>query len=1281
MIKHPQTRLTQFNIAQFKFNKLHQLCVVAMLTVAMLPTQATAAEPATKQNPAYNIPAGPLGKALSSYAAQSGVLLSFEPVKTEGKETKGLQGNYNTKEGFKELLKGTGLEIVDDKRGGYFLDKALPPAPAKATIPTLGEKEINLKAVTVRAKRFHEIGPLPGLGLTKEEIPGNVQSISAKEIKESHSLSLTDLLNKKLQSVNVNDYQGNPFQMDVTYRGFTAGPQIGTPQGLSVFFDGIRVNEPFGDVVNWDMIPMNAIAGVDVFPGSNPIFGLNTLGGAFTLKTKDGFNNEGVDAEILTGSYGRKQLQVEGGINNGTFALFGAGNLFLEDGWRQNSPSKVNQLFTKGSYRGEKLDLNLSTLLVQTDLVGNGLLPSEEYARNPSSVFTAPDTTKNSLAQFQLSGAFQVNDNFSITGQAYRRNSKRHSVGADVMTDWDKELVAQRLPNAGDPANGVPAEQFTCLFNSAKADQYAPGSRANAYGLPDYIVLPFANYDPTNPNQGGTTGWAYDPNNPDGSGFTPLWNDLQSGTFNPANYANLINQPLDTNYLAAYQYNFTLNSNFYQNQNINRGLPVVPGSGAPSFFGEPSYFTDFAASIGLNSQNGGPSFSLLQDLGGVMSDSGNYFFTQDSTTHVITKNYVLMLSPVNASACYPLQKSGLGYALTDPNTGQFVTVDGAAFGQSGIVSTTDPNTGKTFYTPTAIFNDNQIDQMVDGFSLQLNWNLDKHKFMVGVSVDAANANYTNSARLGLLDANRNAFLAPDQIHPMFTGAFEPLENNNFEGTTTTKSIYFSETWTPVETWHFNASGRYNDTQGKNKIAARHGTANYTIGDFVFQGWPENLAICPNGDCTNVPTNFRLPKLFSVLDPAETEKFSYYSFNPSLGATWQANENLNLFANWAKGTRVPSVIELGCALDKSPTVPVAFTDSNGQFHPQDLTPKSVSENRSCTLPTTLSGDPYLPQIKSTSYDVGMRGTFNKLLGAEDIVWNLGAYQTDLKDDIYFVPAFGNSAGAGFFDTIGKTRRRGLEAGLSGKKDKWGFSLNYSLTDATFQDSFRMTSADNSTAVDNLDGFGPTINVKPGNRMPGVPLHNLNATVSYEITPKWQVGFTTVAHSESFVRGNENNAHQKGVVRFAELMDANGNFTLLPLPATNNPGSLPGYATFNFQTSYKFNKEWTATMLVNNVFDKGYFSAGRLGRNPFSPSINGAIGPDGYNHNSNDWLSTNFISPSAPRGIWLSLNWQFDAGKNKVAADTAMTTEASEVQRAYQPLPPSLNRYQGAPKVEE
>jgi outer membrane receptor protein involved in Fe transport len=1091
--------------------------------------------------------------------------------------------------------------------------------------------DIELKAVTVRAKRFHEIGPLPGLGLTKEEIPGNVQSISAKEIKESHSLSLTDLLNKKLQSVNVNDYAGNPFQMDVTYRGFTAGPQIGTPQGLSVFLDGIRVNEPFGDVVNWDMIPMNALAGVDVFPGSNPIFGLNTLGGAFTLKTKDGFNNEGVDAEVLTGSYGRKQLQVEGGINNGEFALFGAGNFFLEDGWRKNSPSKVNQFFGKGSYRGEKLDLNLSTLLVQTDLVGNGLLPSEMYAQSHSSVYSSPDTTKNRLQQFQLSGAFQVNDNFSVTGQVYRRNSKRHSTGADVMTDYDPNLQAQRLP-----ANG---EQYTCLFNSSKANQYAPGSKANLYNLPDYIVYPIANYDPAI-----NTGWLFDPSSP--SGLSQLFEDLNanaaaSGTVNIAQkYSNLINQPLDTGFLASYQYNYKLLANFYEQTSLNRGgLAVVPAKGPPSFFGESSYMGDFGGSLGVNSQGGGNAVASLQDIGGVLFDNSNYFFTQDPNTGVITKNFVLILSPVNAAACYALQKNQpVGYSIQNPNTLAYQTVDGASSGQPGTVSITDPNTGKAYYTPTALLTDNQIDQVVDGFSMQLNWNLDKHKFMVGVSVDSADASYRNSQSLGLLDANRNAYLAPDQIHPMFTGAFIPVENNNFSGTQMTKSLYFSETWTPVDTWHFNASGRYNDTQVKNTIASRHGTAAYSIGDTVIMGWPSAIATCPNGDCRNVPTNFRIPSLFNTLDPAETEKFSYYSFNPSLGATWQAKENLNLYANLAQGTRVPSVIELGCAFDKTPVY--IGGDTGDRNDPRNYSPKSISEKRSCTLPTTLSGDPYLPQIKATTYDVGARGTWGN-----NLQWNLGAYQTDLKDDIYFIAA-GN--GSGFFDTIGKTRRRGLEAGLSGKQDKLSFSLNYGLTDATFQDDFLMISHDNSSSHF-LDGYGNVIQVNKGNRMPGVPLHNLNASIGYDVTDKWTVSLTGVVHSESFVRGNENNQHQVGVTQYVGLIVADPtnpgqlNVITSARQPTSNPGTVPGYATFNLQSSYKFSKEWTATLQVTNLLDKAYFSAGRLGRDPFSPSINGAIGPDGYNHNSSDWMSTNFISPGAPRGIWLSLNWHFEPDK--------------------------------------
>ncbi len=857
----------------------------------------------------------------------------------------------------------------------------------------------------------------------------------------------------------------------------------------------------------------------------------------------------------------------------------------MEDGWRQNSPSKVNQAFGKASYRGDKLDLNLSTLLVKTELVGNGLLPSEMYAQDPTSIFTAPDTTDNTLAQFQFSGAFQVNDNFSVTGQVYRRNSKRHQVGADVMTDYSDELVAKRL--------ATDADQYTCLYKST-----------NQYGMPDYVAIPVPDYKNTGNSSNAIAGLQ----------TTQFYQDFNNGTLDINNYLSLINsEPLPAEFLASLQYRFEENRNFREKVSYNRAKNPPPMSGPidtdPDFHGEMSYVSNFS----------GAFISFPTGVGGVVYDDENYFFKRNSD-NTITKYHVMLLSPINEAECATTQ--GTTFDLSDPVNFNYILVDGAALNQPGYVQG----------TPTAVITDNRIDQIINGASLQLNWNLEHHKFMVGASVDAASAEYTNEQRLGFLDVNRNAYLDPAQAHPQFAAAFVPLANNNFSGMNVTQSLYFSETWSPVDALHLSVSGRYNQTHGKNKIAARSGLFAYSIGDLIADPDKYNICTDVNGDgtvdatdCAAVPKNFRPLRLTSVLDPAETEKFSYYSFNPSVGATWQANPALNLFANWAKGTRTPSVIELGCAFDKTPTF--IGGDPND---PRNYWPKSLYENRQCTLPTTLSGDPYLPQIKATTYDIGMRGSLG-----ESAQWNLGAYKTDLQNDIYFV-AVGNAQG--FFDNVGKTMRRGIEAGLSGKKDKLGFSLNYALTDATFQDEFLMISQDNSSSFE-MDGYGRVIRVKPGSRMPGVPLHNLNASVSYDVTDKWTVGLSAVMHSESFVRGNENNEHQTGVVQYRTLADPVLGTIQVPRVQTSNPGSVPGYTVFNFQTSYKINKEWTATMLVNNLFDKEYFSAGRLGRNPFSPSIHGAIGPDGYNHNSNDWLSTNFISPGAPRGIWATLRYEF------------------------------------------
>lgn len=1130
-----------------------------------------------------DMPAQPLAAALRQFAIETSLSLTVDSALIVDKKSPAVKGRMARKEALKRLLDGTGLQ------GKIDGEKIVIQRAIKAET-----KSVDVDKVEVRAKRFYEVGPLPGLGLTKEEIPGNVQSISAKEIKEAHSLSITDLMNRKLQSVTVNDYQGNPFQMDVQYRGFSAGPQIGTPQGLSVFLDGIRVNEPFGDVVNWDMLPMNALASVDVFPGSNPIFGLNTLGGAFSMKTKDGFNNAGADADILTGSFGRKQLQLEGGWNNGTIGLFAAGNFFLEDGWRKNSPSRVNQLFTKASFRGEKVDLNFSTLLVQTDLVGNGLVPSQMYEQSRSDVFTAPDTTKNRLAQFQLSGSYFVDDSFTITGQVYRRNSKRSQKGSDVFTDYKEALLARRRPNAG--------EEYTCIFRSS-----------NGLGIPDYYVIPV--------NE--TAGQSLSDVNLLGGTSAGFANDYASNGFVTADYDAYKNTSLNNEYANNYASLIKLNHDFYRNK-VESIIYVqdgtTPPTGGPDItdtFGNqtPSYTTGAAV---FNASGFAPLFGGTDNI---LYREDTYFYQTASNGDLI-KNYVIFTAPINTDACTAARLADgvqdQPYSQVDANNNP-IYVDGASGG-------IDPATGLGFPgvvegTPTGIVNNNQIDQVVDGASFQFNWNFEKHKFMVGMSIDVANADYSNTSQLGFLDANRNVYLDPAQAAPQFIGAMQPIENNNFEGTQTTQSIYFSETWSPVDTLHITTSARYNQTTTKNKIAARYGLGSIAIGD--LDGVPDQYNTC-DGDCqTNRPlANYRESRfLANPLDPAETEKFSFYSFNPSLGFSWQAKESLSLFANWSQGTRVPSVVELGCAFDDTPTPSTTGV----------IGPKSVVENRQCTLPTTLAGDPFLPQIKATTYDIGLRGTFDSTFQFDSLNWNVGVFQTDLKDDIYFVAA-GN--GTGFFQTINKTRRRGFEAGLSGKKDKWGFTLNYSLTDATFEDNFRMLSIDNSSSFVE-PGFGNVIDVKQGSRMPGVALHNMNASLNYEITPAWQVGLSSVVHSGSFLRGNENNEHRVGVIQDRGL-GASGNALVRP---TSNPGKVDGYATFNFQTSYKISKEWTASMLINNIFDKEYFTAGRLGRNPFSPSISGAIGPDGYNHNSNDWLSTNFIAPGAPRGVWFSLNWHF------------------------------------------
>ena len=91
--------------------------------------------------------------------------------------------------------------------------------------------------------------PLPSIGLDQSIVPGSIQVIKPEDIEQQYSVSLADYLNNNTQGISFNEVGGNPWQPEIFYRGYSAGSIAGNPQGLSIYVDGVRENQPFSDVV------------------------------------------------------------------------------------------------------------------------------------------------------------------------------------------------------------------------------------------------------------------------------------------------------------------------------------------------------------------------------------------------------------------------------------------------------------------------------------------------------------------------------------------------------------------------------------------------------------------------------------------------------------------------------------------------------------------------------------------------------------------------------------------------------------------------------------------------------------------------------------------------------------------------------------------------------------------------------------------------------------------------------------------------------------------------
>ena len=336
-------------------------------------------------------------------------------------------------------------------------------------------------------------GPLPSIGISQDIVPGSIQVIKPQDVQDQSGVSLADYLNNNTQGISFNEVGGNPWQPEIFFRGYSAGSITGNPQGLSIFVDGVRENQPFSDVVLWDTIPTWALAGTQVVAGSNPIYGLNTLGGAIAMQTKNGklFNQGRIEGTV--GSWDRTAGLIEyGGIIEGTNVDYYFGYKHSsEHGWRDHTPSHLNQAFGKIGNDFENGRIELSYTGASNNLIGNGLAPRYLLGSDNEGVNTVPDLTENRYHKFNLALTQFISDTAMLSANAYYRSSNRYTLNGDAEIEWDADELVIRNGGATDANRGG---KYIWGYDNYQIDEVEGETRTtktkqDAYGISAQLTL------------------------------------------------------------------------------------------------------------------------------------------------------------------------------------------------------------------------------------------------------------------------------------------------------------------------------------------------------------------------------------------------------------------------------------------------------------------------------------------------------------------------------------------------------------------------------------------------------------------------------------------------------------------------------------------------------------------------------------------------------------------------------------------------------------------------
>ncbi|MGY4286721.1 outer membrane receptor protein involved in Fe transport [Bradyrhizobium sp. LM2.7] len=309
--------------------------------------------------------------------------------------------------------------------------------------------------------------PGTGRGLEVDKVPSAINAVDANQIKRTGSLNVTDALRDNIAGINISEVTGNPFQPDIEFRGFVASPVTGTPQGLAVYQNGVRINEAFSDAVNWDLIPTAAIRSVTLVT-NNPAFGLNALGGAINLQMKDGFSYQGAEIDMMGGSFGRIQGSAQWGKQvDKNYGVYAALERLHDNGFRNFSQSDVRRFYGDVGYKAGDSEFHVNMGLAKNDFGASATVPAELLDKYWGATYTTPQITSNRVGYVNLTAKADATPTWTLEGTAHVRRFEQKIVDGNP-TDVQECAIAGLLCFGDDAtsANGANGAQLANPFAS-----------------------------------------------------------------------------------------------------------------------------------------------------------------------------------------------------------------------------------------------------------------------------------------------------------------------------------------------------------------------------------------------------------------------------------------------------------------------------------------------------------------------------------------------------------------------------------------------------------------------------------------------------------------------------------------------------------------------------------------------------------------------------------------------------------------------------------------------